>query len=54
MKENITHDMKKEDGKVQVLLCTEAYSMGADSPNIREIHHVGPPNTVESKCLYRN
>ncbi len=41
--------MLEEYGEVRVLLATEAYGYGADSPNVRYIIHVGPPNTMESK-----
>ncbi|XP_071109643.1 bifunctional 3'-5' exonuclease/ATP-dependent helicase WRN-like [Haliotis cracherodii] len=48
MKSLITQQMKKPDGQVRLLLATEAYGMGADSPNVHSIIHVGPPNTIET------
>ena len=51
MKTLITHDMKATDGEVRLLLATQAYGMGADSPNVREIVHVGPPGDIESEIF---
>ena len=49
MKTKITHSMQDPNGSVRLLFATEAYGMGADSPNVRRILHVGPPSTLESK-----
>ncbi len=49
MKELIARSMKKKDSKLKLLLGTDSYGMGTDSPNIRRIVHVGVPATVESK-----
>ena len=49
MKTLYTHDMKSETGELRLLFATQAYGMGADSPNVREIIHIGPPKDVESK-----
>lgn len=51
MKERIVSELKKKDGEVRLVCATEALSMGVDVPDIREIHHVGPPNSPESKFL---
>ena len=48
MKKEITTQMKIPNGPLRVLLATEAYGMGTDAPDIRNIIHVGPPNTLES------
>jgi len=41
--------MQNPDGHIRLLLCTEAYSMGADPAKVSEVIHLGPTNTVESK-----
>ena len=41
--------MQRTDSKLRLLFATEAYGIGADSPDIRRVVHVGPPNTIESK-----
>ncbi len=53
MKEMISRDMKKPDGHVHLLLCTEAYSMGTDAPDIRKVYHVGPAKTMEGNIILR-
>ncbi len=49
MKDVITASMRKTDSKLRLLFAMEAYGMGADAPNIRNVFHIGPPNTLESK-----
>jgi len=49
MKDKIQHDLQQPEGPLRLLLATEAYGMGADCPNIRNVVHIGPPNTIESK-----
>ncbi len=53
MKEKIGRDLKSKDGSVHLLFCTEAYSMGADPPDVRHVIHVGPAKSPEgmSKTL---
>ena len=47
MKEAIFKAMRDASGPVRVLFATQAYGMGADAPNIRNIIHIGPPSTPE-------
>lgn len=49
MKEAICKAMKEPLGPTRVLLATQAYGMGVDSPNIRHVVHIGPANTPEGK-----
>ena len=49
-KKLIAEDMASKDGEIKLLLATEAYGMGVDTPDIRRIVHAGPPCTLESKC----
>ena len=41
--------MQDLDVQLQLLLCTEAYSMGADPAQVNQVVHLGPPNTTESR-----
>ena len=43
--------MKDPQGSIRILLATQAYGMGTDSPNVRNVIHIGPPNTVEGDDL---
>ena len=49
MKEQTGAAMASPDGPIKLLFATEAYSLGADAPNVRRIVHVGPPGSLESK-----
>lgn len=51
MKSQISDDMQSTSGKIRILLATEAYGMGADPPDVRQVVHVGPPSTLESNCF---
>ena len=48
MKSRITELMQSPDSGLRLLLCTEAYSMGADPANICNVVHIGPTNNIES------
>ena len=52
MKEAVSRDMGSKTGKLRLLMATEAYSMGTDAPDIRRVVHIGPPGSVESKCIF--
>lgn len=54
MKEAISKAMRDPLGPVRVLFATQAYGMGADAPNIRNIIHIGPPSTPEGKTIVLN
>ena len=49
----VASDLRHKEGQIKLLFATEAYGMGADSPDIRRIVHVGPPNSLESKHLFQ-
>ena len=49
----VASDLRHKEGQIKLLFATEAYGMGADSPDIRRIVHVGPPNSLESKYLFQ-
>ena len=48
-KEILAKSMRKSDSNLRILLATEAYSMGTDSPNVRHVMHIGPPSEIEGK-----
>ena len=48
MKEIRGTDKCSKTGKIRLLFATEAYSMGADAPDIRRVVHAGPPCTVKT------
>ena len=48
MKKEIVDDMGDTKGKIKLLFATEAYGMGADAPDVRQIVHIGPPTSLES------
>jgi hypothetical protein len=48
MKTAIVRAMKKKDGKVRLVLATEAFGLGTDSEGVRQVIFVGPPNTIET------
>lgn len=47
MKEKILSSFKTLGGKLRLIIATTAFSMGIDCPDIRQIYHYGPPNTIE-------
>lgn len=49
MKALITHRMHETHDSLRLVFATEAYGTGIDVPDIKQIIHVGPPNTMESK-----
>ena len=49
VKDELSKLMRKPESHIRILFATEAFSMGADSPNIRKVVHIGPPTTVESE-----
>ena len=51
MKSLIVRDMTDPFGNLRLLFATEAYGMGIDVPDIRQVVHVGPPSNIESKFL---
>ena len=49
MKSLIVSDMRDPFGNLRLLFATEAYGMGIDVSDIRQIVHIGPPSNLESK-----
>ena len=54
VKKNITETFTDEDGILQLVFATTAFSMGLDSPNIHFVSHWGPPfdlaNYIQESC----
>ena len=48
VKNDIVRLFKKSDAPLRVVIATIAFGMGIDSPNVRKIIHLGPPEDVES------
>ncbi|VDI31554.1 Hypothetical predicted protein [Mytilus galloprovincialis] len=48
MKALITHMMHETHDSLRLVFATEAYGTGIDVPDIKQIIHVGPPNTMET------
>ncbi|CAG2238690.1 recQ [Mytilus edulis] len=48
MKALITHRMHETHDSLRLVFATEAYGTGIDVPDIKQIIHVGPPNTMET------
>ena len=46
-KNDILDDLLKGPGKIRVHFVTIAFGIGVDCPNIREVLHIGVPNTME-------
>lgn len=46
LKSQITYDFKRN--KIPLLVCTKAFGMGIDKPNIRYTIHIGLPPSIES------
>ena len=46
-KNDILDDLLKGPGKIRVLFVTIAFGIGVDCPSIREVVHIGVPNTME-------
>ena len=51
MKDLIAASMRKPDSQLRVLFATEAYGMGTDAPDVRQVIHIGPPNALDSEYL---
>lgn len=51
MKKIIGDNMTLPTGSIKLLFATEAYGMGADSPNVDRIVHIGPPGSAESMSI---
>jgi superfamily II DNA helicase RecQ len=52
MKERISADLQDPDGHLRLLLCTEAFSMGADPAMVKTVVHITPPSTIEGTLLH--
>ncbi|XP_072023205.1 uncharacterized protein [Amphiura filiformis] len=46
-KQEILDDFVKENGVIRVLLCTSAFGMGVDVPNLYTVVHYGPSRDVD-------
>lgn len=46
-KNDILDDLLKGPGKIRVLFVTITFGIGVDCPSIREVVHIGVPNTME-------
>jgi superfamily II DNA helicase RecQ len=51
LKDDIGKDFSRIESTIRILLCTEAFSMGVDIPDIRQVIHIGAPTTLDSKCV---
>ena len=49
MKGLIASSMNQVDSTLRVLFATEAYGMGADAPDVRQVIHIGVPSSLDSK-----
>ena len=45
----IASSMNQVDGTLRVLFAAEAYGMGADAPDVRQVNHIGVPSSLDSK-----
>ena len=48
LKKKIIENFVNKDTATRVIICTEAFGMGLECPNIRQVIHYGYPPTVES------
>ena len=46
-RKNVVDDMANPLGSIKLLFATEAYSMGTDCPNLRDVHFIGVPHSLE-------
>ena len=46
-KKKVIDDFVKDDGQIRILLCTSAFGMGVDIPNISTVIHYGPSRDVD-------
>ena len=51
MRSTTLEEFSKQDRHLRLLMATEAYSMGTDTPNIRQVVHAGAPTSIESKNM---
>lgn len=51
-KSDILSSFTKPDGVVRIVVATIAFSMGLDTPNVRQVIHWGPPEDLELCLLY--
>ena len=51
MRSKVLADFSKVDSQIRLLLATEAFSMGTDVPDIRQVIHAGVPTTLESMLI---
>ena len=51
MKTTIADDMLSETSRTRLLLATQAFGMGVNSPDIRRVVHAGAPTTLEGKLF---
>ena len=51
MKGLIASSMARSDSSLRVLFATEAYGMGADAPDVRDVVHIGVPSSLDSKFV---
>ena len=49
MKQTIAHDMSSRESDTRLLLATQAYGMGVDTPDLRRVIHAGAPSALEGK-----
>lgn len=47
MKEKVLSSFRVSGGRLRLVIATTASSMGIDCPDIRQIYHYGPPNSIE-------
>lgn len=47
-KEKIRKDMLEANGKIRVLICTNAAGMGVNFQNVNNIVHYGPPRDLDN------
>ena len=51
MRSTTLEEFGKKDSHLRLLMATEAYSMGTDTPDIRQVIHAGAPTSMESKNM---
>ena len=44
-----TERLHRHQDKLRLVFTSEAYGTGIDVPDIEQVVHVGPPNSLESK-----
>ena len=51
MRSTILEEFSKRDSHLESLMASEAYSMGTDTPDIRQVIHAGAPTSMVSKNM---